>query len=208
MALTRKFLVALGIEEEKIDEIITAHTDVTNALKKERDDYKESAEKLADVQKELDSANKKLKEYENSDESDSWKTKYEDMEKAKKKIQQDFDDYKQQISDAETLSKKKDAYKQLLKDVGISEKRLNSIVKVSDFSSIELDDEGKIKDADTLKDTVKNEWSEFITTEHETGAGTPNPPQGKGGGGGGVSKASELAQKFYTNRYGAQKKED
>ena len=40
MALTRKFLSALGIEEAKIDEIISAHADTVNALKEQRDSYK------------------------------------------------------------------------------------------------------------------------------------------------------------------------
>ena len=54
MSLTRKMLKAMGIEDEKIDTIIEAHTETVDALKKERDGYKESADKLADVQKELD----------------------------------------------------------------------------------------------------------------------------------------------------------
>ena len=54
MALTRKFLSAMGIEDEKVDEIIGAHTETVNALKEQRDSYKADAEKLPAVQKELD----------------------------------------------------------------------------------------------------------------------------------------------------------
>ena len=50
MALTRKFLKALGIEDEKVDEIISAHTETVDALKAERDGYKADAEKLPGVQ--------------------------------------------------------------------------------------------------------------------------------------------------------------
>ena len=46
MAFTRKFLSALGIEADKVDQIIDAHTEVTDALKSERDKYKADAEKL------------------------------------------------------------------------------------------------------------------------------------------------------------------
>ncbi len=35
MALTRKFLAALGIEDDKVDEIIQAHTETVNGLKDE-----------------------------------------------------------------------------------------------------------------------------------------------------------------------------
>ena len=45
MGLTRKFLSALGIETEKIEQIIEAHTEVTDALKAERDNYRTDAEK-------------------------------------------------------------------------------------------------------------------------------------------------------------------
>ena len=43
MALTRKMLKAMGIEDEKIDQIIEAHTETVDALKVERDQYKEDA---------------------------------------------------------------------------------------------------------------------------------------------------------------------
>ena len=44
MALTRKFLSALGIEEDKVDEIIKAHTETVDALKEQRDELKADAE--------------------------------------------------------------------------------------------------------------------------------------------------------------------
>ena len=37
MSFTRRFLSALGIEAEKIDEIINAHIEVVDGLKEERD---------------------------------------------------------------------------------------------------------------------------------------------------------------------------
>ena len=43
MSLTRKMLKAMGIEEEKIDQIIEAHSETVDALKKDRDTYKENA---------------------------------------------------------------------------------------------------------------------------------------------------------------------
>ena len=46
MAFTRKMLKALGIEEDKIDQIMDAHVEVVDALKADRDTYKADAEKL------------------------------------------------------------------------------------------------------------------------------------------------------------------
>ena len=199
MALTRKFLVAMGIEEAKIDEIINAHTEVTNSLKQERDGYKEKAEQFDSIQKELDKANEKLKKF---DEDDSWQDKYNQAVADKKKVEKDFADYKQEIVEKETTSKKKDAYKQLLKDIGISEKRIDSVLKVSDISNIELDDEGKIKDSKTLTENIKNEWSDFIVEAGERGASVPKRPQHNGGSSTRASVASQRVANFYKERYG------
>ena len=51
MGFTRKFLSAMGIEADKVDEIINAHIEVIDGLKEERDNFKKDAEKIADVQK-------------------------------------------------------------------------------------------------------------------------------------------------------------
>ena len=54
MALSRKMLRAMGIEDEKIDQIIEAHTESIDALKEQRDQYKVDAEKLPALQKKLE----------------------------------------------------------------------------------------------------------------------------------------------------------
>lgn len=169
MALTRKFLAALGIEDGKIDEIISAHTDTVNGLKEELDKYRDDAGKYADTQKKLDAANQKLSEVESGDAKDKWKVKYD-------ALKEEFDGYKESISAEKTRQAKSDAYRELLKAIGISEKRIESVLKVSDVESVELDDDGKIKDADKLKASAKTEWADFIVTSHEKGADTHNPP--------------------------------
>ena len=58
MSLTRKMLKAMGIEDEKIDQIIEAHTETVDGLKEQITQYKASAEKLPGVQKELDDLKK------------------------------------------------------------------------------------------------------------------------------------------------------
>ena len=63
MALTRKMLKAMGIEEEKIEQIIEAHAETVDTLKEQRDTLKADSDKLAEVQKELDKAKKSLRIY-------------------------------------------------------------------------------------------------------------------------------------------------
>ena len=174
MALTRKALVAMGIEAEKIDQIIEMHTESTDALKKERDDAREDAKKyeadsktLAGVQKELDD----LKA--NKGEPDKFKTLYDDLKK-------EYDKYKNDVQAKETKAAKSKAYREMLKEIGISEKRLDSVIKVADLDSFELDDTGAIKDVDKLKTTAKSEWADFIESKSVQGAKTATPPKNTG----------------------------
>ena len=167
MALTRKFLSALGIEEAKIDEIITAHVDTVNVLKEQRDGYKADADKLPAVQKALDD----LKASQSGD--DPYKEKYE--KKAK-----EFDDYKKGVEAKELKRSKSAAYKQVLKELKAS--HVDSILKASqsELDKIELDEDGKIKDVDKLKESIKKEWADFIVEEGQQGAKTATPPANEG----------------------------
>jgi hypothetical protein len=164
-------LKAMSIEDEKIDQIIEAHTETVNGLKEERDNLKADAEKLEAVQKEL---NKLKEDTAKDDGKNSWKVKYDAMK-------EEFDEYKAEVEAKATKATKEEAFRALLKEVGVAEKRINSVVKVSDIDAIELDKDGNIKDADKLKDSVKEEWSDFIQTEQTKGADTSNPPQNNGG---------------------------
>lgn len=199
MALTRKMLKAMGIEEEKIEQIIEEHAETVNALKQQRDQYKVDAEKLPGVQKELDD----LKEAADKDGENPYKAKYEDL-------QQQFDDYKADVTAKETKAKKTAAYRKLLKDAKVSEKRLDSILKLSPVDDIELDDNGEIKDAADVKKKIEEEWSDFIVTEETHGADSNNPPGGSGGrqgaGGGSKSRAAMIQQQYQNSLYGS--KED
>lgn len=168
MAFTRKMLKAMGIEEEKIDEIIEAHREVADALKEDRDKYKADADKLAETEKEL----KDLKNM--VDGADSYKEQYEKEHKA-------FEDFKKGVEAEKSKAKKVDAYRALLLKAGVSEKRIDAIVKVTSMDDIELDDNGEIKDADKRIEGIKTEWSEFIVTEKQRGANTENPPSNTGG---------------------------
>ena len=194
MALTRKFLTALGIDAEKIDEIIAAHSETVNALKTERDGYKEDAEKLPGVQKELDD----LKANQSND--NGFEKKYNDVKK-------EFDDYKKDVNARELLAKKKDLYKAALKKAGISDKHLERIMKASVdmIDGLEVDDKGEVKDSDALDKSVKEEWSDFITTEGQNGAKTSTPPA-SGGDGTGASRVKAIADKYYKTMYGGEQK--
>lgn len=170
MALTRKFLTALGIDADKIDEIISAHSETVDALKAERDQYKDDAGKLAETTKERD----KYKKLAEDAEKDPYKVKYE-------ALKEDFDAYKTEQKNRETAEQKNQALKALLKEIGVAEKRIDAVIKVTDMSEIKLDETGKIEGASDLKKAMKAEWADFIQTTQTKGAEVATPPTNTGG---------------------------
>lgn len=170
MALTRKFLAALGIEDDKVDEIIQAHTDTVNGLKDEIEKYKADAEKLPAVTKERDDLKKASEE---TDGKNPYKVKYD-------ALKEDFAKYKQDIEAKESKAKKDSAYKALLKEAGVSEKRIDAILRVSDVDALELEADGQVKNHDDMVKSIKSEWSDFIVSEGKGGATTATPPAGNG----------------------------
>lgn len=173
MSLTRKMLKAMGIEEDKIEQIIEAHTETVSALKDERDSYKEDAEKLADVQKELNTAKEKIAKH--GDGETVSKTEFDELKK-------EYEDYKKDITAKETRTAKVNAFRELLKAAGVSDKRFDTVIKVSNIDGLELDKDGKIKDAEKITENIKTEWADFISTTTVVGARTANPPANNGKG--------------------------
>ena len=165
MALTRKFLEALGIEQAKIDEIISAHTEVTDSLKADRDSYKEKAEKYDQTKTELDKAKSELDKVN----KDEYKTKYESLDA-------EFKKYKTDIAEKEVKGRKEEAYKKMLKEIGVNEKSIDAILKVKDLNTIKLDDKGEIVDVDTLKESEKKDWEGFIIESEVHGQDPSTPP--------------------------------
>lgn len=198
MALTRKMLKAMEIDDEKIDQIIDAHTDVTDALKADRDKYKTDAERSYNLERELEEARDELDKAHKAAESadkDEYKEKYEAEKQA-------FADYKKGVESEKEKANKVTAYKELLKKAGVSEKRVDAIVKVTAVDDIELDADGKIKDADDREKSIKEEWADFIVEKHDEGAGTETPPSGAGAGGRAVSRAAQVVAAHNERLYG------
>lgn len=165
MALTRKMLKAMGIEDEKIDQIIEEHTESTDALKQQRDEYKAKAEAKATASTET-----KPKDPEPSD---GYKAKYDAEKKA-------FEDYKANIAAEKAEADKRAKYRELIVKAGVDSKRVDSVLKVSDLSEIKVKD-GAIEGADDLVKSIKEDWADFIPTTQKVGANAPNPPKNDGG---------------------------
>lgn len=123
MALTRKMLKAMGIEDEKIDQIIEAHAETTEALKAERDAAQKAAKENENAQKELEDlkANK----------TDEFQSKYEAEHEA-------FEAFKKEVEETKAKEVAKNLFTSTLAEMGITGKRATQIAKVTDLSAYEV----------------------------------------------------------------------
>jgi predicted nucleic acid-binding Zn-ribbon protein len=181
----------MGLTEEQVNAIIEANEETITGLKGEIEKYQTASEeaekKLSKAQKELST----LKEdAEKNADKNPYKVKYD-------ALKEEFNKYKADVDAKATKATKEDAYRALLKECGVADKRIPAVVKVADIDSIELDEEGKIKNADALKSSIKEEWSDFIPTEGTMGAKTATPPANSGGK---MSKEDILAIKDTAQR--------
>lgn len=172
MALTRKYLKTImvgdkGLSDDQIDGIIDMHTETVDGLKEELKTAKESADKLKEVQKELDN----LK----ANNGDDYKKKYE-------KEHNDFEAYKKSITDKETAQAKANAVKTYFESKGITGTNLDIAMRgaTEEIGGVELAD-GKIKDTKTLDTLLSGTYKGLIVNRGNVGANTGNPPAGAGG---------------------------
>ena len=179
MALTRRALKAMGIEEEKIDEIISMHSETVDGLKADVSRYKADAEKLPGVQAELDSLKSS---------GGNWEQQYNNVKK-------EFDDYKAEQAGKAAKEAKEGAYRNLLKATGVDEKRIESIMKVSKLDDMEMDGD-KLKNQEALAENIKSEWADFISSD----SGVKVNTGGKIGGGNPVTKESIMKIKDASQR--------
>ena len=162
MALTRKLLKGMGLTDEQVDTIIEAHTDTVDGLKEQVKTYKADAEKLPNVQKELDD----LKAAGDG----GFKEKFE-------KEHSDFENFKKTIQEKETKAAKESAAKAFFESKGITGNSLEIAMRGSsaEIAALELDGE-KIKDSSALDALVNGTFKALVSTTTTKGANIPNPP--------------------------------
>ena len=166
MGLTRKFLKDLGVESDAIDSIIDEHRKTVDSLKDDLDKLNTEMAAKKETEKELENLKKA------AEENDSYKEKYEDTKKK-------FDEYKATIAGEKELTKKTDAYRKALKEAGISDKRIDSVIRLAKADGIldDLEFDGdNIKNHDKVLESIKESYGEYIETISKVGAPVPDPP--------------------------------
>ena len=141
--------------DDKAKAVLDALHEETDALKDELDTTKTA---LANAEKERDAANS-----------------------GKQAAEQALTDYKAQQTAAASKAAKTAAFKQLLKQAGVLEKYIDDIAndskKGDEFAAaLELDADGKVKDAEKQLSSIKTEWGGKIGKTTTTGAKVDTPP--------------------------------
>ena len=181
MAFTRKFLTALGIEADKVDEIMSAHVEVTDALKAQINDSKDEADKLTKVQAELD----KLKASQ-KDMADKLSAAEKERDEIKGKYDTaaaDLDKMKADNAERESTERSKKALGDYLKEQKYSETAIKLINRNGFHKSVEFDDDGKPKNLDEVLKTIQadEDFSGFTPKVKESSHTPSNPPKNTGG---------------------------
>ena len=140
-----------GVENSK--EIVDAILDMHNA------ELTEAKEKSVDLTKYVE------------------KSKYDELEARLNKFK-DYDElvkFKEDTLKKELNVKKTDAVIALLKENNANQKAVKLLAKEFDIDSLELDENGKVKNADDLIKGVKENYADFFTQE-ENGGVSPKYP--------------------------------
>lgn len=158
MALTRKFLAAMGIEDAQVQAIIDAHMETVSGLQDEIKGYKDKVTKaesdsktLADVQTELDELKKA-----------DYKGKYEAEKSA-------HDALKTSIETEKTKGAKEAALKAYFESKNIKDGNLTIAMRGVKLDDIELEDD-KIKDTKALDELVAGDYKPLVK-EDKGGSG-------------------------------------
>lgn len=164
-ATLRKVFEEAGMEippKDVLGQICDLHTAKTDEMK---DTVKELTKRAEKAEQERDALE--------AQSNDGYKEKYD-------KEHSDFEKFKAEIAAEKAQASKEKAYRAMLKDV-LSEKGVEKAVKYADWSKIELDEKGELKNASEHVKAVKEEWSEHVSNSVIHNAPVPNPPINTGG---------------------------
>lgn len=165
MTLTRKMLSAMGIEQDKIDQIIESHADTVNGLKEKASELQKQAERIPSLEKQIE-------ELKDAQPTEDWESKY-------KELKSEYENFRQKVDDERATQEKSRLYRAMLREAGVDEKRFDSIMKLTDLSEIKVED-GKIEDAESVKKSIADEWGDFIVQKSVHGAPVDDPPANSG----------------------------
>lgn len=163
MSITRKALVAMGIENEKAEQLLDMHLETVNGLKEVITSLKTENERIPTLSDELKQL-KALKE-----QSDDYKAKYE-SEKS------EFENFKKKLEIEKTDEAKKKAYRDLLEKNNIRKDKMDLIMRTVKLSDLNLQEDNTLENSEELNKSILKDWSDFVEHTAVKGTNAANPP--------------------------------
>ena len=155
--LSRSFLKSLGLNDDQITAVVEAHGETVTALNQKYAELenlynsaKESADRLPDVQKELDDLKK-----------DDFKSKFEAEKSAHEAL-------KESVSRKEARAAREKAARAFYETKNIQGANLNLAMRATDLDSLEVDEQGNLTDPSALEDLVNGDFKSLVTIPHRT----------------------------------------
>lgn len=161
MALTRKYLKSIGLTDEQIEGIIESNEETITALKGQIASLQTDANRLKDVQRELDG----LKS------GTDWKAKHD-------ALKTEYDEYKGSVAAKENAARIESAFGRLLTEESIDPRRQAAIIRATDLSGAKLDEGGKLENEAKYRAEIQNTWSDFKISTETRPVATKTPPDG------------------------------
>ena len=157
MSLSRSFLKSLGLSDDQMSAVIDAHSETVTALNNRYSELeakyssaKESADRLPDVQKELDEMKKS-----------DFKAKFEAEQSAHNAL-------KESISREKARSAKEKAARAYYDGKNIRGHNLTIAMRGTDLDQLQLDESGNLADTAALDALVEGDFKPLVTTARRT----------------------------------------
>ena len=157
MSLSRSFLKSLNLNDDQISAVIEAHSETVTGLNQKYSELetkynsaKESAERLPELQKELESLKK-----------EDYRSKFEAEKTA-------HDALKESVSRKEARAAKEKAVRAYYEEKNIRGGNLSIAMRGTDFDSLQLDESGKLSDTSALDDLVAGDFKSLVSTARRT----------------------------------------
>lgn len=164
MAITHKFLKALGISEDAAEEIISAHRETVDSIKAERDELLTKSNTVDTLTAERD----KLKH---------------DLEEAQAhsgdagKVQAEFDAYKAQIETEKSNGSKRKLVREALEKAGANPAAIDLMLNAVALDKVELNGEA-LKDEGSVVNPIKETHAALFGVPTTKGTQQMNPMSG------------------------------
>lgn len=179
MSFKRSDLVALGIEPEKIQTLIDWHSETVKGLQAKIEEYKDNADKLTEVQEELDKVKNDLATANKSIEKaakDDYKGKFE-------AVTAELEMMKSEAVAKETTAAKSSALKDELKKANYTDNAISLILRNGFANDVEMGEDGKATNLDTVIKAIQadRDFSGFTPKVTENNLKLETPPANTGG---------------------------